>query len=120
MKKIVLYALLVISYILLVSFVPELIDAPYWLVSISLLSFYFVSIFLVELFTSDKKDVDSVTDNIISSMNKDSYKCQKDEGVLTYPLNGMTYRAYLWKVNDCFRVDLRPVFYRHHPRFAGF
>ena len=105
MKKELLYLVVGIVYVSILFTLTEVNDVfPLW-TGIILLVPYFVAIYIIETYVLGVPSVADLETRIMLKMEKEGYQCKKDEGVLTYTLNGRRYDSYFWKVNkDMFRT----------------
>ncbi|MBR4645516.1 MAG: hypothetical protein IKO75_00175 [Bacteroidales bacterium] len=114
MKKELLYVVVGLVYISILFTLTKVGDLfPLW-AGIILLVLYFVAIYIIETYVFSVPSVSDLETRIMLKMEKEGYKCKKEEGVLTYTLNGRRYDTYFWKVDksvfrtmivDCANID---------------
>ena len=105
MKKPILYLLAGIIYVVLLFVLPDAMDiSPMW-IAIALMAVYFVAIYLIDKYVFGISSVDVLEDKILQKMKKEGYRCEKEEGVLTYTMKGQEYKSFFWLVEkDVFRT----------------
>lgn len=97
MKKTVIYIIVNIVYLVLLYTIPKYFDTPVLWTAIVLVIIYCVSFYLIEHYTNDFVDVNTLEQKIIKIMKDDGYEYKKDESVLCYLMNGIWFRAHFWE-----------------------
>ena len=92
-------------FIILGAALPDLLGISYSLTAGVLVLLFFITMFIFEHIDS-KNAEGKLIDSIIAKLSKDGYECKKEEGSLTFYLQGRRYWAYIWKTGrNQFRVE---------------
>lgn len=103
-KSTILY-LVTLAYFILICELPIVFDIHPIVILIGGIVLYFLGIFTIEHFIHRIRSEEKLEQKIIKKLRSEGYKCEKDEGELTYRMNGRTYRVHFWQSrNDEFRI----------------
>ena len=106
MKKDLLFLLAGLAIVSLLATLTEMMGdiVSYKMMSIVFAAF-FVGACMFDKYVFSIPTVADLEKRIMLKMKEEGYECKKEEGVLTYTLNGRRYNSYFWKVDkDVFRT----------------
>lgn len=102
MKKEFLYMIAGITFVILMVYITESIgEIPYGLV-VLLLVLCLGVVYLLDLYVFSIPTVADLEKRVMIKMNEEGYKCEKDDGVLEYTMNGRLYSSYFWRIDKNF------------------
>ncbi len=105
-KSTILY-LVTLAYFILICELPIVFDIHPIVILIGGIVLYFLGIFTIEHFIHRIRSEEKLEQKIIKKLRSEGYKCEKDEGELTYRMNGRTYRVHFWQSrNNEFRTAI--------------